>query len=478
MNPRLDARIVGLLAALMGAFMLLPLGLSLGLGEPWLPFAIAVAIAAALAAAGVMAGRGASRLLRPRDGFLVVTGGWVVASLISGVPYVASGAMGVADAWFEAVSGITTTGSTILADIEILPTSLLVWRAMTQWLGGMGIILFTIAVLPLLGVGGMQLFRAEVPGPAVDKMAPRLAVTARLLWYIYVGLTALELGLLWAGGMPFFEALQHAFTTMATGGFSPKNASIAAYDSPFIRWVIIVFMFLAGTNFVLHFRALQGRFREVRDDEEFRWYIALIVVFAVPFAVLLAVSGEDVYTAIEDAAFTTVALMTTTGYATANYEAWPQLLVGPIILLLVLGGMAGSTGGGIKTLRSLLSARSLKASFSRMLQPHVLRPVTYKGRAVPADVSEAVWGFLAAYVLLAVLGMLVVNSTGADLVTSWSSALTAIGNVGPGLGDVGPTDNFAGMPVRVKLVLPFLMLCGRLEIYTVLVVLLPGFWRR
>jgi trk system potassium uptake protein TrkH len=280
------------------------------------------------------------------------------------------------------------------------------------------------------------------------------------------------------GGMSLLDAIDHSLTTMATGGFSPRNDSIAAYESSWIRGVIIVFMFLAGTNFVLHFRLLKGRFREVSRDDEFRWYIALILLFTLPAIVVLVSSGASFGSAVEDSLFTVISLMTTTGYATADFEHWPAYTLGPLGILLVFGGMAGSTGGGIKTLRTLLAFRSLKASFSRMLHPHAVHPVTYKGRSVSAGVTEAIWGFFAAYMVLAVLGMLVVNSTGTDLVTSWTAALTAIGNVGPGLGDVGPFDNFAWLPSYVKLTLTFLMLCGRLEIYTVLLVLLPGFWRR
>ena len=478
MNPRLDVKILGMLAGLMGLFMLPPLGLALLRGENFMPFVWGFTAGTAALLVGHLIGLRAEQRLRPRDGFLVVTLGWIVASVMAAVPYLAGGFLGPVDAWFEGVSGITTTGSTILTSIETLPRSLLLWRSMTQWLGGMGIILFTIAVLPLLGVGGMQLFKAEVPGPVADKIAPRLAVTARYLWIIYVGLTVLEAALLHVGGMSVLDAVDHSLTTMATGGFSPRNDSIAAYESSWIRGVIIVFMFLAGTNFVLHFRVLKGRFREVGRDDEFRWYVSLILLFTIPALVVLVASGAGLGAAVEDSLFTVVSLMTTTGYATADFEQWPLYTLGPLGLLLVFGGMAGSTGGGMKTLRTLLAFRSLKASFSRMLHPHAVHPVTYKGRSVSGSVTEAIWGFFAAYVVLAVLGMLVVNSTGTDLVTSWTASLTAIGNVGPGLGAVGPTDNFAWLPPYVKITLTFLMLCGRLEIYTVLLVLLPGFWRR
>ncbi len=478
MHLRVCVKIVASLAGLMGLFLLLPLLLALLFDEPTRPFWGAMLVAFLITGLGLLIGRGAHSTLSTRDGFLIVTTGWLVASGIAALPYVFSGWVGPVDAWFESVSGITTTGSTILTDIEALERSLLTWRSFTQWIGGMGIILFTIAILPLLGVGGMQLFKAEVPGPVADKISPRLAVTARFLWGIYVGLTGLEWLLLGLGGMPILEALDHAFTTLATGGFSPKNASIAAYDSHYLRYVIIVFMFLAGMNFCLHFKLVFGRFREVYEDEELRWYLGLATLFVIPTLIGLLLHGAPFSKALEDALFTVASLMTTTGYATANYEAWPLALKGALILLLVVGGMAGSTGGGVKTMRTLLSFRALRASFRRMEHPHAVRPVIYKHRPVPADTLAAIWGFFASYMLLAGMGMIILNWHGHDLVTSWSASLTALGNVGPGLADVGPTDNFAWMYPQNKLFLSFLMLCGRLEIYTVLLLFVPSFWRR
>ena len=478
MHPRLDLKILAALAALMSAFLLLPAGLALLLDESPAPFLKTAMLGLGLAALLYVPSRAARGSLSTRDGFLVVSIGWAVASLIACLPFIFAGALEPVDAWFEAVSGITTTGSTVITNIELLPRALLTWRAFTQWIGGMGIILFTIAILPLLGVGGMQLFKAEVPGPVADKIAPRLVVTARYLWYIYLGLTLAEVLLLWLGGMPLLECFDHAFTTLATGGFSPKNASIAAYASPYLRAVVILFMFLAGMNFVLHFKLATGRVAEVARDEEFRWYLALTAIFFVPTWVGLVAHGTAIGRACEDALFTVVSLMTTTGYATADYELWPVGMQGPLILLLVLGGMAGSTGGGVKTMRTLLAMRALRSSFRRMLSPHGVHPVVYHGRPVAGEVLAAVWGFFAAYFLLGAIGSLVINAGGADLVTSWSAALTALGNVGPGLGAVGPTEHFAWLSGYSKLVLSFLMLCGRLELYTVLLLVAPAFWRR
>lgn len=478
MNLRLDLLVLAVLAGAMAVFLVVPLACALAWGEPARPFALSIAAAGALGLAGWITGRGAHGSLRTRDGYLVVTLGWLLASFVAALPYLFSGATDPVDAWFEAVSGITTTGSTILTDIEMLPGSLLLWRSLTQWIGGMGIILFTIAVLPILGVGGMGLFKAEVPGPVTDKLTPRLVETARYLWYIYVGLTLAEAILLRLFGMSWFEAVCHSFTTMATGGFSPKNASIGAYESSAIRYTVIVFMIFAGTNFVIYFRLLNRRFREVWHDSELRWYLFLIVLFTLPMTGVLMHRGLSRGAALEDALFTVASLMTTTGYATADFELWPAALLGPIVILLILGGMNGSTGGGIKAFRSLIAVRALRATFRRLVRPHVVRPISHQGRPVPDNVMESIWAFLAAYAGLAVVGFLVLTSSNIDLVTSATASLTALGNVGPGLGLVGPAEHFFWMPANAKICLSLLMLCGRLEIFAVLVLLAPSYWRR
>ncbi len=478
MNLRFDLLVLAVLAGVMAVFLMVPAACALAWGEPARPFALSIAAAAALGALGWLAGRGSHGSLRPRDGYLVVTAGWLLASFVAALPYLLSGATGPVDAWFEAVSGITTTGSTILTDIEALPGSLLLWRSLSQWIGGMGIILFTIAVLPILGVGGMGLFKAEVPGPVTDKLTPRLVETARYLWYIYVGLTLAETLLLRVFGMPWFEAVCHSFTTMATGGFSPRNASIGAYESHAIRVTVIVFMLFAGANFVLYFRLLSGRLRQVRDDSELRWYLLLVVLFTVPMTGALMHNGASRGVALEDAAFTVVSLMTTTGYATADFELWPASLLGPIVILLILGGMNGSTGGGIKAFRSLIAVRALRSAFRKLVRPHVVRPIAHQGRPIPESVMESIWAFLAAYAGLAVVGFLVLTSSNVDLVTAATASLTALGNVGPGLGDVGPSEHFFWMPAHAKICLSLLMICGRLEIFSALILIAPSFWRR
>ncbi len=477
-NLRFDAFLVGWLMLLVGGFLLLPLGAALVFGESPVPFLAAMALAAGGGGLLVLRFRSAERKIRPADGFLVVGGTWIVISVLGAVPYVAAGLLGLEDAFFESVSGFTTTGSTVIADVTVVPRALLLWRAMTQWVGGMGIILFTIAILPLLGIGGMQLFKAEVPGPVADKVQPRLASTARSLWAIYVGLTGLEWVALRLAGVGGYEALCHAFTTLATGGFSTRNTSVGEMGIPAVEWIVTLFMLLAGINFVLHFKIITGRGREVLRDSELRYFLGVVAAATVAVTVILHEPGARLLDTVRVAAFGVVSILTTTGYVSVDFELWPQLALLILLILMVLGGMSGSTGGGIKSLRALLSFRSLKVMMQRLIHPHAVRPVKFGGSVVPESVLSGIWAFLTAYALLSLLGAAVVAAYGYDLLTSLSSALTAIGNVGPGLGEVGAYDNFAHFPALAKLVLAFLMLFGRLEIFTLLALFMPSFWKR
>jgi trk system potassium uptake protein TrkH len=478
MNVRLDLHILGWLLGLLGLFQLPALAAAWLLGEPSLPYALSAGVALGCGYALAAGTRTRDRRLRPRDGFLVVSCAWILASLFGALPFVLAGVLGPIDALFEAVAGFTTTGSSVMTRIAAAPRALLLWRAATQWVGGMGIILFTIAVLPLLGIGGMQLFKAEVPGPVADKVTPRVAETARRLWYIYVGFTAAEWLLLVAAGMSPFEALCHAFTTLATGGFSTRDASVGEYASPLIEWIVTLFMLVAGMNFVLHYRLLTGRFQEVRRDGELRYFLLVVAGAAAVIAAVLVGGGSGLEEATRLAAFQTVSIVTTTGFVSADFEAWPSLAQLVLLFLMVLGGMSGSTGGGVKSLRALLGIRSLRASFDRLVHPRAVRPVKYGGRPVPEEILAAIWTFFTAYFLLAATSTAVITAVGYDLVTAFSASLTALGNVGPGLGRVGAYDNFAHFPAVVKVVLSFCMIAGRLEIFTLLVLLSPSFWRR
>jgi trk system potassium uptake protein TrkH len=478
-NLRLDARIVGLLVAALGATQLLLVLVALAFGDPLLPYLASGTICVASGLGLALPARPTERSIRPRDAFLVVGAGWVLASLAGAVLYLTTGILGPVDALFESVAGFTTTGSTVMADIEAAPRTLLLWRSFTQWLGGMGIILFTVAVLPLLGIGGMQLFRIEVPGPVKDKVRPRVIQAARSLWGIYVGLTLLEVLALILAGLSPFDAINHAFTTLATGGFSTRNASVGAYASPAVEWIVILFMTLAGVNFVLHFRLLSRGPVSVWRDAELRYYLfVLAVATLVVVAILPPDQAPSLEAALRNSLFSVVSITTTTGYGTVDIERWPAL--GQIVLLqlMILGGMSGSTGGGVKSLRVLIGFRALSAAIYKLVHPHAVRHVKYGGRVVPDDVIAGIWAFFTAYFALAALAAAVVAAAGYDLVTAASAALTALGNVGPGLGAIGPFDNFAHLPDMVKLVLALCMLAGRLEIFTFLVLLQPAFWRR
>ena len=478
MNFHVVAYVLGCLIALLGAFQLPTVLVALLYREPWWPYAATAAIGIGAGAALALAIRSDDWRLHPREGFLIVAAGWVLASVFGALPYVLTGALGPVDAFFEAVSGFTTTGSTVLSGLESRPRGLLLWRSFTQWIGGMGIILFTIALLPLLGIGGMQLFKAEVPGPVKDKIRPRLVETARELWVIYVGLTVAECGALLLAGMPPFEAVCHSFTTLATGGFSTRDLSVGAFGSPAIEWVVTVFMMLAGVNFVLHYRLLHGRLAEVARDAELRYFVGVVGGAVALLAVPLVLGAYGVGDGMRAAAFQAVSIATTTGYVTADFEVWPHFTQLVLLVLMVLGGMSGSTAGGVKSLRVVLSIRTLRVWSERLLHPSVVRSVKYAGRPVELDVLAGVWAFLTAYALIAAAAAAVLAALGYDLPTAFSAALTALGNVGPGLGAVGAYDNFAHLPALGKLVLAFCMLAGRLEVFALLMLALPQFWRR
>ena len=481
MNWSLALRLAGWMLIALAAVQLFPLGLAVWLGEPAAAFA-ASALVALLAGVGMAVGvRGRSIRIRPRDGFVIVSGAWIIAALFGAIPYWVGGHLALVDSFFESTAGFTTTGSTALADVEALPRSILLWRSLTQWIGGMGIVVFTIALMPILGIGGMQLFKAEVPGPVTEKIRPRVAQTARALWLIYVGLTFAEWLALVVAGMSPFDGLCHALTTLSTGGFSTRNASIGSFNSPAIEWIVMVFMLLAGMNFVLHYRLLTGRFAAVGRDAELRYFLTVVVLAVV--CILLAFWGASAagisVPAVRQVAFTVVSIVTTTGYATVDFELWPPLAHAVLLGLMALGAMAGSTSGGVKSLRGLLALRAVRNVFEAAGHRNAVQPpVKYAGRAVPDEVISSVWSFLAIFFGLAGLMALWVAAGGYGLDTAVSAGLTSLGNVGPGLGEIGPYDQFGHFPSSMKLGFVFCMLAGRLELFTLLVLLSPAFWRR
>ena len=482
MNVRLIVHMVAILVFFLGFSMLAPLGISVYDGDDSVyPIVSAMLIACAMGGAGYFWTRGQQDLhLSHRDGVMIVTFGWVVAGLVAALPYLLSGAIpNFSDAYFESISGFTTTGASILTDIERLPRSILFWRSQTQWLGGMGIIVLSIAILPYLGVGGMQLYKAETPNPVVDKLTPRISDTAKALWKIYIFLTLLQIILLFLGGMSLFDAVNHTFATMPTGGFSTKNASIAHYRSAYIDYIVILFMLIAGMNFALHYKLMKGRIGTFISDPELRAY--LLIAGALTLMVAWDIYGS-LYSSFVDAfryaSFQVVSILTTTGFVTADYEKWPAFSQLILLLCMFVGSMAGSTGSGIKIVRLVLMLRHSYLELFRIIHPHAVTVVKFGDVPVPQTIMRSIWGFFFLYIGIYVAATLLMSFIGLDFMTAISSVAACLGNVGPGLGIVGPTDNYAVVPGIGKWILIVCMLLGRLEIYTILVLLVPSFWRK
>ncbi|HID36563.1 MAG TPA: potassium transporter [Ghiorsea sp.] len=420
----------------------------------------------------------APKQLSHKDGFLIVALAWVVLSLLGSAPFLTTGvAPSVIDALFESTSGLTTTGATILTGLDHLPRSILFWRSMQEWLGGMGIIVLAVAVMPLLGVGGMQLFRAETPGPVKDKLTSRVTETAKVLWFIYLGITVVTGISLWLAGMGLFDAVNHAMTTVAIGGFSTHDASIGYYDSMWIRGLIVLFMILAGINFTLHFVALRKGFSITTylRDEEFITYIKWLffLIFVVGLVTLL--SGNGTW---DEVIFNTVAVATTTGFAVSDYGLWPQGAMMLLLMAMFVGACAGSTGGGMKVVRVLLLFRQGMREVRRLIHPHAVIHVKIGKQGVEGSVVQALWGFFVLYMVCFAVIAVLVAMTGVDMMTAISAAAAAITNTGPGFGAVGPASTYAGLPDMAKIVLMFGMILGRLEIFTFFVLLIPEFWRK
>ncbi|MCK5146406.1 TrkH family potassium uptake protein [bacterium] len=442
-------------------------------------FLITIGISLIIGIIGLLSNKSTGEL-RPKDGFLIVTVGWLLFAFIGALPFKLSGFIpSYTNAFFETMSGFTTTGASILTDIEALPHGLLFWRSLTHWLGGMGIILLSLAILPLLGIGGMQLFKAEVPGPVADKLTPRLKNTAKLLWGVYALISLVETILLKIAGMNWFDALCHTFGTMATGGFSTKNASVGQYNNIWIDYIIIVFMILAGLNFALHYRALRGRPGVYFKDREAMFFLGII-----GFATLLIgvdvwkTAGFTIFKTFQYTLFQVVSILTTTGFGTADWEQWSKLSKGILFFLMFFGGCAGSTGGGIKIVRTIILMKHGLNEIKRLIHPHGVFSIRLGSIVVPRGIAGNIAGFFLLHVGLTVFGFLFMSAIGLDFETAFGSVAANINNIGPGLGGVGATDNYAHIPVIGKWFLCLLMLAGRLEIFTVLVLFTASFWKK
>ena len=493
LNSKIILHLMGLLLLFNGGFMALAALVS-GLYADGATLGISLAAVTTLFVGTVAMyfTRGHKKEVKRKEGYIIVTMGWIVMSASGVLPYVLTGSIpGITNAFFETMSGYTTTGASILDDIEAMPEGILFWRSLTHWIGGMGIIVLAIAILPLLGIGGMQLFAAEAPGPAGDKLHPRITDTAKRLWFIYLGYTAAETLLLKLAGMSLFDAMNHALSTLSTGGFSTKNASIAHWnDQPVIQYIIMLFMFLAGTNFVLSYFAFKGRVQKVIRDEEFKYFAVFIGIFALMttavifFAADVPVSEYHpmVYGSLESAfrhgLFQVLAVVTTTGFVSADFTAWTSFLTIVFFGLMFAGGSAGSTAGGIKVMRHILIIKNGLLEFKRTLHPRAIIPVRFNDKTVSEHIVYNIIAFFVLYMLLFIIGALVLGLLGLDFVSAIGGAASSLGNVGPALGSLSPLNNFNQLPALGKWWCCFLMLAGRLELFTVLILLTPYFWKR
>lgn len=482
MRLRLVFSTLGIILMIIGASMLLPLLWALYYGEADIN-AFAISSSLTLLVGFVLyKGLKTKEYFRYKEGYAIVSLSWIFASIFGSFPYLLSGTFdNFADAFFETMSGFTTTGASVLTNIEVLPHGVLFWRSLTHWLGGMGIVVLFVALLSSLGVGGMQMFKAESPGPVAEKIKPRISQTAKILWLTYVIFTIVEIILLWIFGMTLFDSMCHTFGTLATGGFSTKNLSIGYYDNSYaIQWIITIFMFLSGANFALYYMALHNKnIKYFWKNEEFRLYSYIVLGSTLIISIVLFM---DNYNSIKDAitlaAFQVVSIITTTGYATCNFDKWPVLAKSIIFVLMFIGGCAGSTGGSIKVGRILVLLKQTQLELKRAIHPRVISPLKIQDKFVPENVVTNILQFFFIYIFIFMVSSIILSGFGLDLVSALTAVAATLGNVGPGLNLVGPAENFSFIPSLGKYILSFLMLLGRLELYTVLVIFSPVFWKK
>ena len=495
LNFKIVLSFLGLTAILNGIFMLFAIPFSLYHNEKsYTGILYAGLVTISIGFLMWFFNRNADKNLHKREGYIIVTLGWLILTFTGALPYIFTGTIpSFVDAIFETISGYSTTGASILKDIEALPKGILFWRSATHWIGGMGIIVLTIAILPLLGIGGMQLFMAEAPGPSADKMHPRITQTAKRLWLIYVSLTLAEFLLLKIAGMTWFDAINHAMATMSTGGFSTKNSSIAYWNNmPVIQYIIIVFMFIAGTNFVLTYFALKGKIRKIFQNEEFKYYFTGSIAMTIILAIIIQYfQTPGIESSIEHpmpwgsfessfrhAGFQVLAILTTTGFVSADYTTWNSLGTMLIFSLFFIGGSAGSTSGGVKIVRHIIMIKSSILEFKKLLHPNAIIPVRYDKKGVSRIIIFNILSFFVLYMLIFISSSVILSFMGLDFESAISAAASSLGNVGPALGSLGPVNNYSDLSVAAKMFCSFLMLIGRLELFTVLILFTPFFWKK
>lgn len=483
-NLGIVANVIGVLLVILGGFMLTTLPFSLYYDAH---DSLAIVLSALLSSSvGFLAWfftKNASKKIGKREGFLIVSSGWLSVSFFSTFPYLFSGVLPeLSNAIFESVSGLTTTGASVINDIEAMPKGILFWRSLTQWIGGMGIIVLTVALFPLLGIGGVELFVAEAPGPTSDKIHPRIKETAKRLWFIYLGLTAFLMLVLWLEGMTFYDAVNHGLTTMATGGFSTKNASIAYFSNPLIQYTIALFMFIAGINYTIIYFSLKRNFKKVWSSDEFKTYVILILVLtSIVTFIVYHITDNGLEQSFRDTIFQVVSIITTTGFVSADYTSWTPAITIVFFILLFLGACAGSTSGGVKIIRHLVIFKNTFLELKRLLHPKAIIRVKVDKKIVAPRILTHILVFILLYLLTFIVGSIVMTVVFSDfeqpLITAIGAVATSLGNVGPSIGELGPVDNFAKVPMIGKWVLIFLMLLGRLELFTILILFTPFFWK-
>jgi len=481
-NVKMLSRVISFLLLLEAAMMLTATGVSLLYGSEGdlhslLLSSFITAISGVLFALG---GRHAPANIRNRDSFLLVTIAWILWPLFGMLPFLIDGHIpNVTDAFFETMSGFSTTGATILNHIEAMPHGLLYWRSLTQWIGGLGIVFFTIAIFPFFGIGGMQFFAAESAGPTVDKLFPRIVVTARWIWTLYLGLTLLEVLFLLLGHMSLFDAVCHAFTTTSTGGFSPRQDSIAAYHSPYIEYVISIFMILSGINFMMLFTLLRGKFKKFWKDDEWRWFLKSMVLFtAIITAALYFKMNKGVEESFRLALFQVASLHTTCGFATADFMIWPPITWACLTFVMITGACAGSTTGGIKGVRIVSMWRIVESHIKNIIHPQAVFSTKFNGQVIQASLINRIFAYAFCYMLTIGIGALVLMALNVGFIESFGCVISALGGVGPGLGKYGPAATWSSLPDAAKWVLSYIMLIGRLELFTVFVLFTREFWSK
>ncbi|NNG10856.1 MAG: TrkH family potassium uptake protein [Arenibacter sp.] len=493
LNSKIIFHLMGLLLLCNGFFMILAAVVS-GVYDDGatLDITLAAIVTMLVGVLGMFYTRNHKKQVKRKEGYIIVTFGWLVMSASGMLPYLFSGTIpDLTNAFFETISGYTTTGASVVDDIEALPEGILLWRSLTHWIGGMGIIVLAIAILPLLGIGGMQLFAAEAPGPSSDKLHPRITDTAKRLWLIYFSYTVAETILLKLAGMSFFDAVNHSLATLSTGGFSTKNASMAYWNNePLIQYIVILFMFLAGSNFVLSYYAFKGKVQKVLMDEEFKFYSIFVLCFTIVAGLVVYFQGNvaesdfhpmifgEAESAFRHTLFQVISVITTTGFVTADFTAWTPFLTVFFFGLMFLGGSAGSTAGGIKVMRHLIIIKNGLLEFKRTLHTNAIIPVRYNNKTVQENIVYNIIAFFVLYMLLFIIGSLVLGGLGLDFESAIGGAASSLGNVGPALGSLNPLTNFNSLPALGKWWCGFLMLLGRLELFTVLILLSPYFWKR